>query len=406
MSSQKQVKQGTGLEGFTQPPTAPSLGEGLVDPKTVDVTDQKEIDPAIMKQAETYVDQLLANGKATFEGRAQSVQAVEEMGLSVQRDAAQKSQMLQSPIKDLSSRGADGGDVANALVNLKLEVEKLDPWKLDVGTPGWFSRMAGHLPFVGSPLKKYFSQYESAQTVIDAICESLKKGRDQLVRDNRILGGDKIAMQELSLKLQKMIDMGNALDHVLGERLQGFAEGSDEAKFVGEELIFPLRQRLIDLGQQLVVTQQGVLAIELVMRNNVELIRSVNRALTTTVSALETAIMVALALAHQKIVLDKITILNATTTGLIVGTSQRLRTQGVAIQKQASTAMLGMNELKQSFTDLKAALDDLSSFRMNALPQMRQTIDDLGQMHVDAAEVIDKMEKGNQVRPALEITVQ
>ena len=41
----------------------------------------------------------------------------------------------------------EGGEVANALVNLKMKVEELDPGKFDF-EPGWATRAMGMLPFV------------------------------------------------------------------------------------------------------------------------------------------------------------------------------------------------------------------------------------------------------------------
>ena len=99
------------------------------------------------------------------------------MGQSLQREAARRSAMLQQPIQTLARSGEDGGPVANALVDLKMKVEELDPAKFDF-SPGWFSRALGFLPVVGNPIKRYFTQFESAQTVINAIIASLEKGRE------------------------------------------------------------------------------------------------------------------------------------------------------------------------------------------------------------------------------------
>ena len=55
--------------------------------------------------------------------------------------------------------------------------------------------------------------------------------------------------------------------------------------FVRDELLFTVRQRVMDLQQQLAVTLQGIVATEIIVRNNKELIRGVDRALTVTVSA-------------------------------------------------------------------------------------------------------------------------
>ena len=72
--------------------------------------------------------------------------------------------------------------------------------------------------------------------------------------------------------------------------------GPDDPRreFVEEDILFALRQRTLDLQQQLAVNQQGVLAIEIIIRNNRELIRGVDRALDVTISALQVAVTVAL----------------------------------------------------------------------------------------------------------------
>lgn len=82
-------------------------------------------------------------------------------------------------------------------------------------------------------------------------------------------------------------------------------EDPDKIRFITEEVLFPLRQRVMDLQQMLVVNQQGIMAIEVVVRNNKELIRGVDRAKNVTISALKISVTVASALYNQKIVLKK-----------------------------------------------------------------------------------------------------
>ena len=55
-------------------------------------------------------------------------------------------------------------------------------------------------------------------------------------------------------------------------------EDPENVKFVTEEVLFPLRQRIMDMQQMIVVNQQGVMATEVVIRNNKELMRGVERA--------------------------------------------------------------------------------------------------------------------------------
>lgn len=375
----------------------------LMEPEKTkaDATENPELDA----KAEEFVNKLLSFSADDEAAKKASRGAAEGFGLDLQKRSANQSSMLKNPLKKLSKRSEEGGDVANALVDLKMTVEDLDPGKFDFQA-GWFTRMLGMLPGIGTPLKRYFSKYESTQTVINAIIRSLENGRDQLARDNVILQEDQKRMRELTKKLADAIIIAQLMDQKISYRLERDISSSDPRhKFIQEELLFPLRQRIMDLQQQLAVNQQGVLAAEVIIRNNKELIRGVNRALNVTVTALEVAVTVAMALADQRIVLDKVNALTNTTNTLIAGTAKRLKTQGAEIHKKAASSQLDMAALKAAFADIQAAMDDLSRFRVNALPKMANTIVEMDKLTASAEESIIKMEQGNHAKPTITLDV-
>jgi uncharacterized protein YaaN involved in tellurite resistance len=356
-------------------------------------------------KADQFVEALLAIDPKDFAARKNYASAAESMGLELQKQAANKSEILKQQIGKIArDEREDGGNVAKSLVDLKMQVEDLDPARVDID-PGWFSRMLGYIPGVGTPLKRYFTKFESAQTVIAAIVRSLEIGRDQLGRDNVNLVEDQKAMHGLTLKLDKAIKLAQRIDEKLDARLKSIQAGSEQYKFVAEELLFPLRQRIIDLQQQLAVNQQGVLVTEGIIRNNKELVRGVNRTLHVTVSALNVGATLAIALANQKSVLEKVESVNKTTGDLIAGTAERLKTQGAQIHKQAAAAMIDIDQLKQAFSDIKDAMEDIATFRMNALPQMAQSVAELDRLTTEAAAQIEKMNRGNLMRPGVTIDI-
>ena len=383
----------------TLPPLDLSLGVEEAKAELVEL--EPEPTSEVEQKAAEYAAQLIALDPTDHDSLQRSRQAVESMGRDLQRQAANRSRMLQAPIRDLSHSAEDGGPVAKSLTDLRIEVEKLDPVSVDLD-PGWFTRAVGAIPGVGTPLKRYFMRYESSQTVIDSIVKSLEKGRDQLKRDNITLGEDQGHMRELTHTLADQIALGQAIDKQLAEAL---ASETDETRrqFIEEELLFSLRQRIMDLQQQLAVNQQGVLATELMIRNNKELVRGVNRAIDVTVSALQVAVTVALALAHQKIVLDKVEAINTTTSDIIAGTAERLRQQGTDIHRQASSSMLDMDSLRSAFADINAALDEISAYRRDALPQMAATIVEFDQLAEQSEEAIQKLEQGREAAAALDL---
>ncbi len=356
----------------------------------------------LQAKAVEQVDRLLAVDPADEDSRNAAREAIDSMGRDLQQRSAARSRMLQAPLRDISHASEDGGPVAKSLSDLRIEVEELDPGKVDMEA-GWFTRLVGRLPGVGTPLKRYFMRYESSQTQIDAIVRSLENGRDQLKRDNITLSEDQKQMRELTMSLTEQVALAQALDAAVVTKLEREISVDDPRRqFVEEDILFAIRQRTVDLQQQLAVNQQGVLATELIIRNNRELIRGVNRALDVTISALQVAVTVALALAHQKIVLDKIEAINTTTSEMIAGTAARLKTQGAAIHQQASGTMLDMDALRTAFEDIDIALDEISMYRREALPTMASTILELDQLTAQSEAAIDRMESGRAAATRLE----
>ncbi|MBC8391666.1 MAG: toxic anion resistance protein [Deltaproteobacteria bacterium] len=380
---------------------------GLVAPGTISL--EGKPDPKLDQQAGNFVKSILAfnpEDPAQMDFRDRTIAAVEQLGSKTRQEASHRSAMLKEPIRKLASRGEDGGEVANALVDLKSQVEELDPGGLDFKA-GWFTRTLGMLPGIGTPLKKYFSRFETAQTVIDAIIRALDEGRNVLNKDNVTLAQDQKAMRMLTFKLGQVIQLGMIIDQKISYALDREI-GPDDPKrrFVEDEILFPLRQRIQDLQQQLAVNQQGVLAIEIIIRNNKELIKGVDRGINVTVNALNVAVTVALALANQKIVLDKINAVTQVTNQLIGQTAAQLRSQGVEIQKRASSTQIDIETLKKAFADINGALDDISEFRKQALPQMANNILEMDELTKTTEEAIQRMEQGNQAAPAVMLDVE
>ena len=118
---------------------------------------------------------------------------------------------------------------------------------------------------------------------------------------------------------------------------------------------------------QLAVSIQGYLALDIIRRNNLELIRGVQRATTTTVVALRTAGIVAQALADQRLVLDQITALNTTASNLIAATGQLHRQQSTDVNTRAASSTDDIATLHGAFRNIYATMDEIDSFRVGSL---------------------------------------
>ncbi len=227
--------------------------------------------------------------------------------------------------------------------------------------------------------------------------ESLEKGKITLKNDNTTLEIEELSMRDLTKKLAKEIEMGIMMDEEISDALNKAKVNNDDPdriSFVSEEILFPLRQRIMDMQQMIVVNQQGIIAIEVIRRNNKELIRGVDRAKNVTISALRTATIVASALYNQKIVLKKIDLLNKTTNDLISGTSKMLKEQGAEIQRQSIESNIsGSHTLKSAFSDTLEALNAISSYKQEALPRLKETISQFKELADLGEKQISKLEK-------------
>jgi uncharacterized protein YaaN involved in tellurite resistance len=375
----------------------------LADPLALPADPQ--IDTEVLRQAEDTVARILKVDLNSLNEQQKTRAAVEAMGMDLQKEAARRSAMLKQPLAAMMKDSDEGSEVANSLIDLKMQVEELDPAKFDF-EPGWFARTLGYLPGVGTPLKRYFSRYENASSSMDAIIRSLQNGQEQLKRDNITLAEDQKAMRVLTVKLEKAVRLGQMIDKLLSDKINlEIPQADPRYKFISEELLFPLRQRIQDLQQQLLVNQQGFLTTEMIVRNNKELIRGVNRANNVTVSALQVAVTLALALANQKIVLEKVQAITKTTENLIAGTASRLRTQGAEIQKQASGTQLEIEVLRQAFADIRAAIDDINRYRQEALPRMAENIIEMDRLAAESEQQIRKIENTERVASDFSIEI-
>ncbi len=347
----------------------------------------------LTQQATDLVQSLLSTDLTQIQNQQLSVGKIENLGGDIQHQASKQMSLLQQPIATLSRRAEDGGEVANALIDLKVTVESLDPSQIDF-EPGWFTRLLGLIPGVGTSLKRYATKFESAQTVIASIVRSLEMGRDQLLRDNVTLKEDQKQLWETEQKLEQTMKFASMVDNKLEEQIQLLKnQDPSKVKFIEEYMLFPVRQRVIDLQQQVAVHQQTMIASEIIIRNNKELVRGVSRALNVTVTALQNATTIAMALAHQEKVLQKVDKINETTSKLIADTAKRLKTQGTAIHKGAASAQIDVQALKSALADIKIALDDISTFRQKALPNMANVVKELDHLIQETKEPLSKIER-------------
>ena len=369
---------------------------------SLEVPDENEVKAIVRQQVEPTEErrrtiagategqagQIMSVDLDSFESRREITSAIESMGNDLATKSTAKNEILARRIGELGQGGGQTGEVARGLADLSIQMRDLDPSAIDFAKSGGLGKFF-------NPVRRYFERYKTADAEIADIVRSLDRGKATLTADNTTLELEEAAMRDLTKKLSEKVDIAMQLDRSLTTEIERRkAQNEDEklVKFVEEEVLFPLRQKVMDFQQLLVVNQQGIVAMEVIRRNNLELIRAVDRAQSVTVSSLRVAVTVAGALYNQKIVLDKVKALNATTESMIASTSRMLKEQGTEIQRQATEATVSPDTLKQAFADALGALDDISTYKQEALPRIAQTIQGFKQIAEKGEARLKQME--------------
>ncbi|MEO7069421.1 MAG: toxic anion resistance protein [Nostocoides sp.] len=352
--------------------TAPEAPETVVETQAPRMAPQvaAEAVPGLDAKVESFMAALTkaAPRSPEFAKQADNVRTMGDA--DIRRAAETSNRLLDKPVQALKEGAlAQGSQVGKTLLDLRRTVEDLDPSRMAGGR-----KILGMIPF-GDRVTDYFRRYQSAQTQLNGILHSLRNGQDELTKDNVALNLEKTNLWGTMGRLNQYIYIAERLDTKLAARIAELEVSDPEtATSLSQDVLFYVRQKHQDLLTQLAVSIQSYLAIDIIIKNNIELIKGVDRASTTTISALRTAVIVAQALGNQKLVLDQITALNSTTSSMIQRTSEMLRDNSAKIQEQAASSTIGVAELQAAFQNIYATMDSIDQFKLKALDTMAQTI--------------------------------
>ncbi len=316
-------------------------------------------------------------------------------------ESMQISQMVRG---NLANFEANDKPVYNALNALQNAVNDINPSNFKVSI---FDKLFGKNNF----MQKYFQKFQENQALLDEIIKKLEEGKQILLRDNVALEIEASRNAELVAKIKAQLALAleaNAdIESLLADTTQNHTTPllpqdsqvntqipdnttdsipvvyattttqeltPDKRLEIQNQILFPLKQKITDFQQQILVHTQGEIALKTLINNNKELANSVDRTKSVTLNALNVAIIVAQGLDQQQRVLKAVQDINTQTSDLIAQTGAKLKQQGAAIQEGAANAMLDMEKLKSAFNDVLTAMEDTQNFRTNALPKMQENI--------------------------------
>jgi hypothetical protein len=254
---------------------------------------------------------------------------------------------------------AQASVVSRSLLDLRRTVEDLDPGRQgDLLSP---RKLLGLIPF-GDRLRDYFDRYRRARASSTPSSGALLRA-GQLVRDNG-RSGRKANLWAVGPPAPVRLSARSSTPPSGGSRNRGHGPraGGSCARACSS---VPGSRTCSSAG----VSVQGYLARSLAGTSAHQGRRSRHhrRCRPAHSDAWQ-------ALSDQKLVLDQITALNATTGDLIESTSRLLRDQSGKIGEQAASATIDLAKLQAAFANIYATMDEIDTFKVRALDTMAQTV--------------------------------
>ena len=368
------------------PPTAPEFVE--VQDVQGSVPIKAELMPSLNDQVNEFLQHLLQVHVRDPQFR-QKIDSVHQMGLSSMRKTSQLSHRLLSRTMKNLQDDPEAQKVANNLIHLRQTLEALNP----ANNQKFFAvrKLLGFLP-LGNKIEDYFDKYKSSEAHLNVILTSLEQGKDELLKDNIAIERDKVVMWENMQEIEQYLYIGRELDQKISHTIAQVTD-LEKAKLLQEEVHFYIKQKVTDLMTQQAVNIQAYMSLDLIRQNNIELIKGVDRALMTTVSALQTAMVVAQALSNQKLVLNQVKMINQTTEELILSTSKMLNQQTREIQSQASNTMIDVGKLQTAFDQIFETIDMVNDFKLRSLPNLQTSIEHLSEQLQRAQPYTDQVRR-------------
>lgn len=382
---QAQPQQAPQAQQAPEPETmlAPPKAVALVEPEKAAA--MVPIDEQAKQVATTEATQTVARFEEIDPNDPQFRARLKEITNMGREESMKATQVSNSILQRPSLAGKDSSQtkVGNTLVELRQTITDLDPHRADLkGAKKVLKWLPG-----GDKVDRYFMKYQSSQTHLNSIIAALESGQDDLRKDNAGIQLEQTRLWDALLRLRELDEKMTQLDGAIEQRVaelqaRGDTEKADAMK---SQVLFTVRQRRQDLATEIAVATQGYMSLGLVLQNNDQLIQAVDRAKSTTVAALYTAVIVSEALARQKLVLDQINALRSTTSNMIEATSKQLRTQGAEINAKSTESLVEVEKLENAFTNVFATMDAIDSYRAAATDSMAQTISSL-QTQIKRAE--------------------
>ena len=280
--------------------------------------------------------------------------AIEHLG---QREfvvtAAISGRVLDRRFQAMDGQLAARAPMSRRFQELRKMADGLDPERMKLG----------HGHSVADEMKeldRYFERFAKTQPKLEAVLAELGQSKFALDRDSAGIDAEEASLSAEMEALGEHAFLAERLDGALAARLERLAvEEPERAAHLRQRILSAVRARRQEILTQLAIATQGYAALRLVRESNDEVMSAVALALSTTATALRTAVLAAQAAASHRLALSHLEAAQAARGAMA--------TQASALEAGIAAHQRETAELGTAWSEMRAALDRVEERKAAAL---------------------------------------
>jgi uncharacterized protein YaaN involved in tellurite resistance len=232
-------------------------------------------------------------------------------------------------------------------------------------------RILGVIPF-GNKLQTYLRRYESADSQMNKIYESVVLAKDEVAKGVSELGNMQQKMWTGLEKLEAAVYFITRLDERLTSEIEQVrAAEPDRARSLEQEVLYYVRQNQGDLLAMQAVTINAYTVAGIARKTGREVMNGCDRVSTLGMAALSVGVSLARATGVQIKTAQMLGGAKKSIEDLVLATGQAVQDHVKATAEFSSNPLLGVQTLQKMVDQTFSALDSMEQFRLASLTTMQ-----------------------------------
>ena len=374
--------------------------------KVVDTLDVKEIKSMVegeKKLTEEKVEKTLDYNKLTKEEKAAIDEFVGKIDVNSTNEIITFGSPAQSKITAFSDEVLDNvrtknvGEVGDLLSDLTAEIKGFDAAIDPNMKDGLFNSLK-------KQIAKIIAKFSKVETNINAIEKKLESHKIQMMKDIEIFDQmyDKNLeyFKELSLYIIAGMKKIDELKTKVLPELEKTAKESGEETDVQKvndmnNLINRFEKKIYDLKTTRIISIQMAPQIRLIQNNDAELVDKITSSITNTIPLWKNQMVIALGISNAKQALNAQKKVSELTNEMLKKNSETLKQGSIDIAKESERAIVDLETLKKTNSDLITTLDEIVKIHAEGRKQREEAEVELNKIEIELKDKLMNLKEEN-----------